>query len=94
MLTAKLLKPCFNFSQMTIADEQNNHLQYFKLSFVEFLEMVGRATEVWGVGRFEDNTPLSAKLEEFLDELLDVYGLKRCPISVDEESESQSDEDY
>jgi hypothetical protein len=32
---------------MTVSDEVGKHANYFKLSFVEMLELVGRAAEIW-----------------------------------------------
>ncbi len=56
--------------------------------------MVVRSADAWADGRLDDNDPLTVKLQEFLEELLAYYGKIRCQVAVDEESESQSDDEY
>jgi hypothetical protein len=36
---------CYGMSKMTVANENENNKSYFKLLFVEFLEMIGRVAD-------------------------------------------------
>ena len=82
---------CFGMSKMVITDECASYKKYTELTFVEFLEFLGRLAHV----KFLDSSEsLAWKLEQVLDEILPVYGMKRCEVNLDKNEISQSDEDY
>ena len=70
------------------------HAAYHKISFVEMLEMVGRAADVWAEQCMEAGASTLRKIEGFLDDLMENFGKTRIPVQLDCESESCSDEDY
>ena len=41
-ITSKIIEQCYQFSQMTVLNEQSNMNRYYWLNFVEFLDMLCR----------------------------------------------------
>ena len=77
-------------SKMTVRDEVANHAEYDKLRFPEFLEFIGRIAYT---KYFEDKeTPFHEKIENILDEIFPVYGLKRRWGGNEEINDETSDE--
>ena len=61
-------------SKMTIANENEESKSYFRLQFVEFLEMIGRISHLKYQGSELEILPLSEKIEYILDDLIIVLG--------------------
>lgn len=79
---------------MTIKDEMADFEKYRKVAPVELYEMIGRAAEIKFVGTELEDEPLHIRIEMVLDLLFPLVRFKRKEVTVGEESESQSDEDY
>lgn len=47
---------------MTIISEQEKHQTYSVIQFVEFLEFIGRAAEVWGDKNMDESDCLTDKI--------------------------------
>ena len=77
-------------SKMTVRDEVENHAEYDKLRFSEFLEFIARIAQT---KYYEDKeTPFHEKLESILDEIFPVFGLKRRSGGNFEDNDDTSDE--
>lgn len=76
----------FAFSKMSILNEMDSDGAHFKLQFVEFLDFVGRLSDVV----YNDDVPLSSKLDQVLDKLFEPNGIKKKPVNV-ESSDIDSD---
>ena len=61
-------------SKMTLANENEESKSYFRLQFVEFLEMIGRIAHLKYQGSELEIQPLSEKIEYILDDLIIVLG--------------------
>jgi hypothetical protein len=79
---------------MTINNELTKHSGYFKMSFVEMLEFIGRGADIWAESQLDDDVSTVSKIEAFLDELFEHFDKKRNLVHIECESESCSDEDY
>ena len=64
---------CYGMSKMTVKDEVNNHEEYDKLRFVEFLEYLGRVAHAKYIDMYGQ---LHEKLELLLENVFMFYGFK------------------
>ena len=87
---------CYGMSKMTNTQENTEAQKYDKLSFVEFLEMIGRVADFKFRGSELEDVALVRKIEHVLDELFVVLGhaAQRKSGHVDIEEATQSDSDY
>lgn len=82
-------------SKMTVADENGEMWKYDEISFVEFLEMIGRAADLKFKDSEQESLELHKKIEFVIDDLLVlVPGLTRKVVNYDPEEETVSDTDY
>ena len=91
----KYVTYCFGMSKMTVIDEVKGGKKYLSISFIEFVEMIGRVAHF----RYKDdpdyaNVDLASKIEFVLDEVLGTLNIKRLDPIVIVLDESESDEDY
>ena len=93
-LTYQQGKYCLSYCKMTIKDEMADFEKYRKVAPVELYEMIGRAAEIKFAGTEYEDEPLHVRIEMVLDLLFPLVRFKRKEVTVGEESESQSDEDY
>lgn len=75
-LSEKEARFCFGMSKMTVRDEVENHAEYHRLRYPEFLEFLGRAAHAKFVQDTSAVEP-AARLAALLDLILPVYGLSR-----------------
>jgi hypothetical protein len=61
-------------SKMTVANENEENKTYYRLQFVEFLEMVGRVAHLKCQGSELEVLSLSEKIEYIIDDLIVVLG--------------------
>ena len=88
-LSEKEAKYCLGMSKMTVKDEVQNHEEYSKLRFVEFLEYIARV----GWAKYPDpNVDLRTKIERVLDDILPVYGLRRTEENDDLDDDNSSED--
>ena len=92
-ISNKMLQILFVYSKQTIRDEMDNIEKYERLTFVEFLEYIGRVA-------YQSQKDIQGKefihmLESTLEAILRVFNMKRkIPnFEVDMESESDYGED-
>ena len=78
---------------MTVRNESDT-TQYWKVHFVELLEMIGRIADTKFRDAEDDSTPLHEKIVLALDDILPCFGQKVRLVSGDGEEESESDADY
>ena len=86
---------CFGMSKMTLVNEVKEGKKYMNLTFIEFVELIGRVAHF----RYKDdpdyaNVDLASKIEFVLDEVLGILNIKRLDPIVIVLDESESDEDY
>ena len=81
----------WGMSKMTVPKEESKYGNYDDIKLVEFLEFIARMAEKRVPG---DDMPLVTKIEMFLDELFDIIKQERRPVSIEQEEESESDDDY
>ena len=97
-MTYQQAKFCHSYAKMPIQNEIADFDKYSKVQFVEFLEMIGRAAKVKYTmplgGDPSDDEPLARKIEMILDLLFPLVKFQRREVSIDNESESASDDDY
>jgi hypothetical protein len=91
----KFVTYCFGMSKMTVIDEVKGGKKYQTISFIEFVELIGRVAHF----RYKDdvdysNVDLASKIEFVLDEILGTLNIKRLDPIVIVLDESESDEDY
>jgi len=89
-MTEKVVQFCFAMSKMTVKDEVNNHAEYERLRFPEFLEFLGRVAHA----RFAESVeaPLEQTLPAVLDAVFGAYGLKRADVEDTDLDGVSSDE--
>ena len=75
---------------MTVQDEMTKHADYQKLKYVEFLEFIARVAYAKYVE--EEQMPLAIKVEQILDSVLPVFGLKRKEAEEDIGDDDTSEE--
>lgn len=85
----------FGMSKMTIPEETKAGKQYEMIYFVEFLEMIVRASlEQKMVPDDIDELPIFERLKDYLDKLFSPFGLQRQEVNIVMEAVSESDDDY
>lgn len=86
---------CYALCKHSVIKETFNGVaEYDKLSYVEFLEMIGRIASVKYLGTDFEQEHLLCKIEYVLDIILKIVGLERLePISQEVDS-SESDDEY
>ena len=89
-LSQKEAKFCFGMSKMTIKDEVSQHSEYTRLKFPEFCEFVGRIAYTKFIDHAEKE--FHEKIEDILDLILPVYGLKRQKVTEEQVDDNTSDE--
>ena len=92
--SSKQAKYCIGFCKMTVMDETMEFNAYNKIQHVELLEMIGRMAHIKYAGTSLDEEPLHIRMEYILDELFKLIGANRKEVPIEEESESDSDDDY
>ena len=87
---------CFCMCKMTIIDEAQQSKKYQFLSFVEFLELIGRIAELKFRSTAMNGIPLFQKIEYTLDDIIPYLlpGKERLIPEIQEVEESDSDDDY
>lgn len=75
---------------MTVEDEMVKFSDYQKLKYVEWLEFLARCAYAKYVG--DETVPLAVKLEQILDSVLPVFGLKRKEAEEDIGDDDTSEE--
>ena len=86
------LLQCFGKSKMPVSNEPQNYRSYSLMQFVEFIEFVGRVSDL--KYRSMPEMPFKDRLENFLDELCPAYGLQRKEVLIEVDEQSESDDDY
>ncbi len=83
-------------SKSSIADEfaKDSLMNYYKMSYTEFLEFLARIAELYFEGSEMEEIDLHLKLEYLLDELLVMVNAKRVRQTTVIEEFSESDDDY
>lgn len=79
---------------MTVKNETSDYEQFVKIQLVELLEMIGRIAEVKFKDSEEEALPLHERCILILELVLPLVGRSVNPVNINEESESESDEDY
>jgi hypothetical protein len=74
---------CYGMCKMTVDKEHEKNAEYFRLQFVEFLEMIGRAAHQ----KFRHTTmrdePLAKQVEFVLDDIIPVLlETERKPVDI------------
>lgn len=92
-LTTKQAQYCVTYSRMTVKNEADSS-SYWKVQFVELLEMIGRIADTKFRDTDDESTPLHDKIVLALDDILPCFGLKVRLGGGDGEEESESDADY
>ena len=75
---------------MTVQDEMTKYADYQKLKYVEFLEFIARVAYAKYIE--DEAMPLAVKVEQILDSVLPIYGLKRKEAEADIGDDATSDE--
>ena len=96
-LTKRQVQECYALSKQVVVNEQDrrDRAAYDKISYLEFLEFIARISDQWFLGTEMEELALSAKIEEFLEQLLvlvDGFKMVRQEITIEEFSDS--DDDY
>jgi hypothetical protein len=85
----------FGMSKMTIQQTIKNFNHYFRIVFVEFLELIGRAAELKFKDSDLEDIKLSEKIGFILDDLLRTIKAKRKdPKEIDKFVSISDDSDY
>ena len=84
----------YGMSKMTVVDELKHYKQYGKMEFVEWLEFIGRISDIRFRHSDMASIPLAAKIEIVLDDLLAGFGLVRNDVEIEVCEFSESDDDY
>ena len=81
---------------MTVLNEERQWKTYHSLQMVEFLEFIGRLAHFKFKGSSPEmaNAPLVQKVEFFMDDLMQAFGLTRQDVNIEVEEFSESDDDY
>lgn len=79
---------------MTIRNELADYDHFIRIQFVEMLEMIGRIAEVKYREHEEESLPLHEKVILVLEIILALIGKQYTPVKIDDESQSESDDDY
>ena len=87
---------CYGMAKMTVVDEHQHSKKYQYLSFVEFIELVGRIAELKFKSTAMNGIPLFQKIEYTLDDIIPYLlpGKERLIPDIQEVEESDSDDDY
>lgn len=85
----------FGMSKMAVTNEVQNYKQYSVMQMPEFLEFIGRMSDV----KFRSipsmaSNPLAWKIDQVLDEIMPQFGLTKNDVNVVAEENSESDDDY
>ena len=73
-MTSKQAKYCVGFCRMTVRAETVDNEAFVKVSFVEFLEMIGRIAHVKYLHTENEHLPLAEKCILVLDLILPYFG--------------------
>ena len=85
----------FSCSKMTVIDEvDGGSRKYNKITFVEFLDFLGRLSQAKFDGSELADIPLAEKIEFLLSDLLEHFGHKLQKVHVEIHDETESDSDY
>jgi len=79
---------------MTVKNEGEGSAQYFRIELVELFELIGRIGHIYYEGLPEEDEPLHIRIEHVLDALFTITGSIRKDVKIDNESQSESDDDY
>ena len=93
-LTQKQAKACVGFSRMTVRNETGEYDNFIKIQFVELLEMVGRIAQIKYLHTENEMLPLQDRCFFVLEIMLLLVGRSVIPVINNEETESESDDDY
>ena len=77
---------------MTVRDEVGKHEDYEKLKYVEFLEFIGRVAHAKYSDCCDKDLPIDVKIEQILDDVFPVYGLKRKVMGEEVDDDETSEE--
>ena len=85
----------FGMSKMAVTNEVQNYKQYSVMQMPEFLEFIGRMSDV----KFRSipsmaSNPLAWKIDQVLEEIMPQFGLTKNDVNVVAEENSESDDDY
>ena len=81
---------CFGMSKMTIKDESQRSLsQYNILKLPEFYEYIARGALM--KYKYEEDLPLSRKIENILDLIFPPYGFERVGVNENDDDSSSDD---
>lgn len=79
---------------MTVVNEITDQERSQKIQFVELLEMIGRIADVKYRDKDEEALPLSERCMMVLEMILPLVGRQVNPVVINEESDSESDDEY
>lgn len=86
---------CFGMAKMTVVQENEQAAKYQEITFVELLEMLGRAADLKYRGTPLAGEPLAVKLERLLDLIFPIMlHQERKEVNILEDEMSVSDDDY
>ena len=88
------LKFCYAMSKMVVTNEALSYAQYNKLQFAEWLEFIGRLGDLKYRNTPDAEEPLAWKIEQVLEELIPMFGMKKNAVNLNIEDNSESDNDY
>lgn len=86
---------CFGMCKMAVTNEPSQFKQYQVMLFPEFLEFIGRASDIKFKGAPDlASNPLAWKIDQLLDEIMPSFGLTKNDVMIKQEDFSESDDDY
>ena len=86
---------CYGMCKMTcVKESDDSSVQYKRLQFVEFLELIGRIAQLKYKSSALHSLDLVNKIELILDEVLALVEVQRKPVNIQHDEESESDDDY
>ena len=93
-LSFREARQAYGLCKMTVAGENEDACDnYYRLRFVEFLEMIGRVAHMKYKGSELEHIGLEKKMETVFDELFKLIGETRRDTEVQEDAESSSESD-
>lgn len=92
-LLPEQITQCWGLSKMTVNNDIKMREQYFRVTFVEFLEFFARMSEL----KFKDgphkNESLIEKIQLLMDLVFPIVGMKRKEVKIEIEYVSVSEEE-
>ena len=75
-ISGKIIKKVYCLSKQLVHDEQDERqlANYFRMTFLEFLEFIGRISDIWFENTEYEELPLHRKIEYFLERMLKLVG--------------------